>query len=84
MKHTFEVSYVQGKEAVNVCICMIGENTHRIRNWVPWKISLAVEVHQRVLAMKFCDTANAATLFVLVQNKIVPHAWGVNWLFQRM
>ena len=84
LKHTFEVSYIQEKDAVNVCICMIEENAQRSRNWVPLKIALAIDVQQWKLAMKFCDAANATTPFVLVQNKIVPHAWGVNWLFQRM
>ena len=84
IKHTFELSYVQEKEAANVCICMIGENVHRSRNWVPLKIALAIEVQQRVLEMKFYDAANATTPFFLVQNKILPHAWGVNGLFQRM
>ena len=84
VKNTFEVSYIQEKETVNVCICMIGENMHRSRNWVPLKIALAIDVQQRVLAMKFCDAANATTPFVLVQSKIVPHVWGVNWLFQRL
>ena len=84
LKHTFEVSYIQEKDAVNVCICMIEENAQRSRNWVPLKIALAIDVQQWKLAMKFCDAANATTPFVLVQNKIVPHAWGVNWLFQRL
>ena len=84
MKHTFEMSYAHEKEAVNACICMILENLQRSRNWLPWKIALAVEVQQWVFTMKFCDAASATMAFDLVQNKIVPHAWGVNWLFQRL
>ena len=53
------------------------ENTHRSRKWVPWEIGLAIEERKRVVAMKFWDTANATTPSVLVQNKIVPHAWDV-------
>ena len=67
-----------------ICICMVGENTHRSRKWVPWEIGLAIEEQKRVIAMKFWDTANAATPSILIQNKIVPHAWDVNWLFQRL
>ena len=71
-------------KSANICICMVGENTHRSRKWVPWEIGLAIEEQRRVVAMKFWDTANATTPPILTQNKIVPHAWDVNWLFQRL
>ena len=71
-------------KACEVCVCMVGENTFRSRKWVPWEIGLALEERKRVLAMKFWDTASAITPSVLVQNGIVPHAWDVNWLFQRL
>lgn len=29
-------------KACQVCLCMIGENTHRSRKWVPWEINLVV------------------------------------------
>lgn len=71
-------------KAADASICMIGENTHRSRKWVPREISLAIEERKRVVAMKFWDAASATTPFVLAQNNIVPHAWAVNWLFQRL
>ena len=71
-------------KAADVCICMIGENTHRSRKWVPWEIGLAIEERKRVVAMKFWDAASATTPIVLAQNNIVPHVWDVNWLFQRL
>ena len=71
-------------KSADICICMVGENTHRSRKWVPWEIGLAIEEGKRVVAMKFWDTANAITPSVLMQNTIVPHAWDVNWLFQRL
>ena len=71
-------------KSATICICMVGENTHRSRKWVPWEIGLAIEEQKRVVAMKFWDTANATNPSILTQNKIVPHAWDVNWLFQRL
>ena len=71
-------------KSATICICMVGENTHRSRKWVPWEIGLAIEEQKRVVAMKFWDTANATTPSILMQNKIVPHAWDVGWLFQRL
>ena len=67
-----------------ICLCMVGENTHRSRKWVPWEIGLAIEEQKHVVAMKFWDAPNATTPSILTQNKIVPHAWDVNWLFQRL
>jgi len=45
----------------NICLCMIGENTHRSRNWVPWEINLALEEGKEVIAMRFWDTSTAIT-----------------------
>jgi hypothetical protein len=70
--------------ACGVCLCMVGENTHRSRKWVPWEFNLAAEEGKRLLAMKFWDTDNATTPTVLLQHRVVPHTWDVNWLFQRL
>lgn len=71
-------------KACRVCVCMVGENTFRSRKWVPWEIGLALEERKHVVAMKFWDATTATTPSVLSQNGIVPHAWDVNWLFQRL
>jgi hypothetical protein len=63
---------------------MVGENTHRSRKWVPWEFNLTAEEGKRLLAMKFWDTDNATTPTVLLQHRVVPHTWDVNWLFQRL
>ena len=71
-------------KSAEICICMVGANTHRSRKWVPWEVGLAFEERKRVVAMKFWDTASAVTPGVLSQHGVVPHAWDVNWLFQRL
>ena len=71
-------------KAANICVCMVGENTHRSRKWVPWEIGIAIEERKRVVAMKFWDTPNAVTPSILTQNGVTPHGWDVNWLFQRL
>jgi MTH538 TIR-like domain (DUF1863) len=71
-------------KSADVCICMVGENTHRSRKWVPWEIGLAIEERKRVVAMKFWDSANAITPSILTQNRVIPHSWDVGWLFQRL
>ena len=71
-------------KSCEVCVCMVGENTFRSRKWVPWEIGLAIEERKRIVAMKFKDVPNAITPSVLTQNCIVPHAWDVDWLFQRL
>ena len=68
----------------NICLCMIGENTHRSRNWVPWEINLALEEGKEVIAMRFWDTSTAITPRVLVQNDIVPFNWDVERLFRKL
>jgi hypothetical protein len=70
--------------ACDACLCMVGENTHRSRKWVPWEIGIAVEEGKRLLAMKFWDTQAATTPAVLVQNRLVPRNWDVAWLFQKL
>jgi len=71
-------------KSADVCLCMVGENTHRSRKWVPWEIELGIEERKRVLAMKFWDTGTATTPAGLVRANVVPHSWDVNWLFQRL
>ena len=71
-------------KACEVCVCMVGENTFRSRKWVPWEIGLAIEERKRVIAMKFWDTGDATTPTVLDQNGVAPHAWDINWLFQKL
>jgi hypothetical protein len=71
-------------KAADVCLCLVGENTHRSRKWVPWELGIAVEESKRMLAMKFWDTPNATTPAILAQQGIVPHIWDISWLFQRL
>jgi hypothetical protein len=71
-------------KACTTCVCIVGENTFRSRQWVPWEIGLALEEGKQVVAMKFWDTPNATTPAALTQNRIVPHAWDVTWLFQHL
>jgi len=82
-------SYIRGviRGKIRSCttyLCMVGENTHRSRKWVPWEIELAAEEGKRVLAMKFWDTPNATTPNVLLRLNIVPHHWDIDWLFDRL
>ena len=68
-------------KSCNVCVCLVGENTHRSRKWVPWEIDLAAEEGKRILAMKFKDTPNATTPSILVQHRVTLHSWDIAWLF---
>jgi hypothetical protein len=37
----------------DVCLCMIGENTHRSRKWVPWEVGLAADEGKEIIGMRF-------------------------------
>ncbi|WP_082505273.1 TIR domain-containing protein [Deinococcus sp. Leaf326] len=66
------------------CVCLIGENTHRSRKWVPWEIELAIAEGKQVLAMRFWDSSKATTPAVLTRNGIVPFDWDVDTLYKRL
>jgi hypothetical protein len=68
----------------DVCLCMIGENTHRSRKWVPWEVGLAIEEGKEVFAMRFWDTLNVVTPSVLTNNSIRPFSWDVDKLFEKI
>lgn len=68
----------------DICLCMIGENTHRSRKWIPWEIGLAVEEHREIFAMRFWDASNAITPSVLANNGIRPFDWDVDKLFEKI
>jgi hypothetical protein len=67
-----------------ICLCLIGENTHRSRKWVPWEINLALEEGKEVLAMRFKDSSAATTPSVLTNNGIQPFNWDVDKLFKKL
>jgi hypothetical protein len=82
---TYIRSIIRDKiRSCDACVCLLGENTHRSRKWVPWEIDLAVQEGKRLLAMKFKDCPNATTPSVLVQHGIIPHEWDVDWLFRQV
>ena len=64
----------------DVCLCLVGENTHRSRKWVPWEIRLALEENKSIIAMRFYDSANAQTPAILVNNIIRPFNWDIDKL----
>jgi hypothetical protein len=68
----------------DVCLCMIGENTHQSRKWVPWEVGLAIEEGKEVFAMRFWDTPNAITPSILINNGVRPFSWDVDKLFARI
>jgi hypothetical protein len=67
-----------------ICLCMIGENTHRSRKWVPWEINLALEEGKKVIAMRFKDMPNAITPSVLSSNGILPFSWDLDRLAREL
>lgn len=67
-----------------VCLCMIGENTHRSRKWVPWEIGIAIEERKEIFAMRFWDTPDATTPSVLVNHGIRAFDWNLDKLFQKI
>lgn len=68
----------------SICLCLIGENTHRSRNWVPWEINLAIEANKEVIAMRFWDNSTAITPSLLTANGIIPFNWDVDKLFKKL
>ena len=68
----------------HICLCMVGENTHRSRKWVPWEINLALEEGKQIIAMRFKDTPRAITPSVLINNGISPFDWDIDKLFKKL
>lgn len=68
----------------DLCLCMIGENTHKSRKWIPWEITLAIEERKEVIAMRFKNLGNALTPRILIDNNIVPFNWDVDKLFRKI
>jgi aspartyl/asparaginyl-tRNA synthetase len=68
----------------DICLCMIGENTHRSRKWIPWEIGLAIELKKPILAMRFKDSSNAITPNILLNKYIRPFDWDLNKLIERI
>ncbi|MFC3603546.1 TIR domain-containing protein [Deinococcus soli (ex Cha et al. 2016)] len=66
------------------CLCLIGENTHRSRKWVPWEIELAAEEGKRIVAMRFRSTPNATTPAVLTRLGIRPFNWDLERLAREL
>lgn len=71
-------------EDCEFCLCLIGENTHRSRKWVPWEINLAAEEGKDIIAMRFKNMASATTPSVLTKHGIVPFNWDVDKLFKKI
>lgn len=71
-------------KACKFCLCLIGENTHRSRKWVPWEINLAVEEGKHLIAMRFKNMSSATTPSVLTQHGVVPFDWDINKLFKKL
>lgn len=68
----------------HMCLCMIGENTHKSRHWIPWEITLAIEERKDVIAMRFKNLDNALAPKILIDNNIVPFNWDVDKLFKKI
>jgi len=71
-------------KSCQVCLCLIGENTHRSRKWVPWEINLAAEEGKEIIAMRFKNMSSAITPSTLIQHGIVPFDWDVDKLFKKL
>ncbi len=71
-------------ESCKVCLCLIGENTHRSRKWVPWEINLAAEEGKEIIAMRFKNMSSAIIPSVLTQHGVVPFDWDVDKLFKKL
>ena len=79
-----KASSVQRIKSCKVCVCLIGENTHRSRKWVPWEINLAAEEGKEIVAMRFKNMSSATTPSVLTQHGVVPFDWDVDKLFKKL
>lgn len=71
-------------ETCAVCVCLIGENTHKSRKWVPWEIDLAAEEIKEIIAMRFKNMSTAITPSVLLRHEVVPFDWDVDRLFKKL
>ncbi|WP_218511226.1 TIR domain-containing protein [Variovorax sp. dw_308] len=71
-------------QSCKACLCLVGENTHRSRKWVPWELDMAQEVGARVIAMTFKDTGRAITPAALTRIGVVPHVWDLDWLYDQL
>lgn len=71
-------------ESCKVCLCLIGENTHRSRKWVPWEINLAAEERKEIIAMRFKNMSSVITPSVLTQHSVVPFDWDIDKLFKKL
>lgn len=82
---TYVRSVIRPKiKACDICLCMVGENTHRSRKWVPWEIDLAADEGKEIIAMRFKDTSNATTPAVLSAHAISPFNWDIDRLFKKI
>ncbi|MEJ7827697.1 MAG: TIR domain-containing protein [Segetibacter sp.] len=68
----------------DVCLCLIGENTHRSRKWIPWEVGLALEERIPVIAMHFKNLGYSTTPAILVHNDIMPFNWDIDRLFRKL
>jgi hypothetical protein len=68
----------------DVCVCLIGENTHKSRKWIPWEIGLAIDEGKPVIAMRFYDSSDALTPTILSNNNIRPFNWDIDNLFAKI
>lgn len=71
-------------ENCDICLCMIGKNTHGSRLWIPWEIEVAVEERKEIIAMRFRDASNATTPSVLTSNGVRPFDWDIDKLFEKI
>ena len=71
-------------KSCNFCLCLIGENTHRSRKWVPWEIKLAAEEGKEIIAMRFKNMLSAITPSVITQHGVIPFDWDVDKLFRKI
>lgn len=82
---TYIKSIIRPKvKACKYCLCLIGENTHRSRKWIPWEINLAVEEDKEIIAMRFNGMSSATTPNVLITHGIVPFNWDIDKLFRKL
>lgn len=68
----------------DICLCLIGENTHRSRKWVPWEINLAADEGKEIIAMRFNGYSAATTPSVLTKHGVIPFNWDVDKLFSKL
>jgi aspartyl/asparaginyl-tRNA synthetase len=71
-------------KSCEVCLYLVGENTHRSRKWVPWEINLAAEEGKNIIAMRFKNMESVITPSVLTQHSVVPFDWDIDKLFMKL